>query len=1305
MKTKQPSVGRSIRPHNGRRLTHIALAVCCFAGLSNPGFAKEPTAESSLLTNKDIPRTAALTLGEGGRWSTPEDWPLIAVHAALMPDGKVLAWDATPDDFDGDPHTRGTSSTRATLWDPINNTHQPANSTTQYDLFCAGSAHLPNGSLLFSGGDSGAGGANGPDAGSSTFNPFNATWSRESNLVTRRWYASVAALPSGEMLTWGGSFIGNNAMGEVYGTDGVWRPLTARPTYSIGGDYQWLQTTPNGKVAHLGPSNSMGFIDTEANLFDGGKNRDAIWRGYGSYAVYTNGKALVAGGGSSTRDSVVVDLNTLSTQSTGDMNIGRRQHNLTILADGTVMASGGNNTGAGLVDMNGAVYDTESWDPATGQWSKLAPMAINRQYHSIALLLADGRVLSAGGGYCGTCTQVGYKEQNAEVYSPPYLFNADGTAADRPVIQQAPTSIGYGQPFQLTVSAAQVQKLHLIKLGSTTHSGNQDQRLVPLSYTSTGNGTITVTAEGPDNRNLAPPGHYMLIAVDNAGVPSVSRIIRVGNVESNLATGGTASQSSSYPGGNAEKAIDTNTNGLWSAGSVTHTNNQNQPWWQVDLGEVKAIETVELFNRSDCCSSRLNNVYVFISEEPISGSTVSQAQAQNNVQTVRFPGTVGAKTTLQVNGVGRYVRVQLGQQGILSLAEVKVLGSAPTNLALGSNATQSSNYTATADATRAVDGDTMGNHSQAPIAITRLQSQPWWQTDLGAVARLGEIVLHNRRDCCANRLSDFYVLSSEQEISGSLSNVLADPSVNAIYHPGSFSGVKSFSVDTNARYIRVQLNGSNYLQLTEVEAFAKHGASNEAPSISNPGAQQSTVNQAVSLTINASDSDGDTLRFSANNLPTGLSIDPISGIISGSASTVGTSSVTVSVSDSQAVSAVQFSWQITAETDNNTLTSGNQVSGSAALRSWTYYTIDSRATDDQLRVDLDGLSADVDLYVRAGARPSGHVDEGGTYDCGSYVGGDNPESCTLENTQATQWHIGVYGYRASNYTLEATLIDNAGGNLDTLLPLDQSTTGAVARSTWQHYKVNVPATTQEVTFVLSGMSADADMYVRRGQRPSGAVSEGGNYDCGSYVGGTTDESCVLTNTGANTYFVSVHGYRGTGYTLAVSGRDSSNTTVTALGSGSASSGSVAQGEWQYFSIDADVNSSRLTVTLDGLSNDGDLYVRSGSIPSGNPAAGANSDCISWLGSTTSESCELSNTSTTTWYIGVYGYAATDFRVTAVLHNDTRRAIDKPRVFGKGEDSKAAIEADKAAVVGGGGSTGALLLIALPLACRARRRRH
>jgi hypothetical protein len=196
-----------------------------------------------------------------------------------------------------------------------------------------------------------------------------------------------------------------------------------------------------------------------------------------------------------------------------------------VLADGSVLATGGNSSGASLVDLANGVYAAESWNPATGQWRTLAAMQITRQYHSTALLLPDGRVLSSGGGICGTCDQVGYLGKNAEIFSPPYLFAADGTLAPRPVIDSAPATSTYGAALDIaTANPASIRKVALVRLGAVTHSDNMEQRYVPLSFTA---GATSLSATGPANANIAPPGPYMLFLVDANGVPSVARMISI----------------------------------------------------------------------------------------------------------------------------------------------------------------------------------------------------------------------------------------------------------------------------------------------------------------------------------------------------------------------------------------------------------------------------------------------------------------------------------------------------------------------------------------------------------------------------------------------------------------------------------------------------------------------------------------------------------------------------------------------------------------------------------------------------------
>ncbi|MFK8079044.1 MAG: galactose oxidase-like domain-containing protein [Granulosicoccus sp.] len=465
--------------------------------------------------------------GQYGRWSDVIDWPVLAVHAALLPTGRVMAWDATPDDFDDDPHTTENYTTRVTVWDPATGDHIPTNNDTQADLFCAGSAHLWDGRVLFAGGDSGREGRNGPLSNSSVYDPWTNTWTQADSLSAPRWYSSVAALSNGEMLTFGGTY-SPRPIAEVFKFNQQWRDLPISVPFTLSGDYSWLQATSSGDVMYLGPHNSLSTLSTEASgLWSAGPERDAIpYRGYGSYALFDIDKALVVGGGDSLASSVVVDMSTQTTTPTAPLSIGRRQHNLTILADGSVLASGGNFSGADLIDLNSGALTPELWRPATGLWEPMADMPITRQYHSIALLLPDGRVLSAGGGYCGVCGDAGYHEQNAEIFSPPYLFDDNGNPAQRPELEKLPEQVNYGDSFVVrSDDAYAVKKAHLIKLGSVTHSQNQDQRLIPVSFRSQNN-TLLITA--PENREIAPPGHYLLYVIDTNGTPSVGQILQIG---------------------------------------------------------------------------------------------------------------------------------------------------------------------------------------------------------------------------------------------------------------------------------------------------------------------------------------------------------------------------------------------------------------------------------------------------------------------------------------------------------------------------------------------------------------------------------------------------------------------------------------------------------------------------------------------------------------------------------------------------------------------------------------------------------
>jgi hypothetical protein len=470
--------------------------------------------------------------GVSGRWSPVVDTTVVPVFTAVLPNGKVLIWDSVGDkpaetypahDF-----------TRAMVWNPVDDTQKRVD-LQGTNLFCAGFAHLPDGNILVAGGN-----ANAQLAGTVrtyVFDWRSETWTRGRDMAGARWYPSVTEMANGEQVIIGGG----PATAEVYQTNGVIRPLPNFTKYSAR-IYPFMISRPDTQLGLFGPTNPGYTITTTGNgAITGTAARDSINRDYGSFSTFDIGRTLVVGGGSITEDgvakrptrtAVILDATkglTPAVTTTASMSAGRRQHNATVLADGSVLVTGGMSSTAvnGLVDLNAAVTTAELWNPVTGQWTVLSAADRIRQYHSTAALLPDGRVLTGGGGICAACMSAGYLEKNVEYFSPPYLFKKDGSGepADRPVISAAPASVGIGAAFTVTsAQAASIAKVGLVGFGDVTHSVDQGQRYIPLKYTVSGT-TLTVT--GPPTGGVAPPGHYMLFVTDTAGVPSVARTVQV----------------------------------------------------------------------------------------------------------------------------------------------------------------------------------------------------------------------------------------------------------------------------------------------------------------------------------------------------------------------------------------------------------------------------------------------------------------------------------------------------------------------------------------------------------------------------------------------------------------------------------------------------------------------------------------------------------------------------------------------------------------------------------------------------------
>jgi hypothetical protein len=229
--------------------------------------------------------------------------------------------------------------------------------------------------------------------------------------------------------------------------------------------------------------------------------------------MYKPGKILIVGGGdppTATAEIIDVEATLPAWQYTAPMAYARRQHNATLLPDGTVLVTGGS-SGSGFDNKSAPIYAAEVWDPASGVWKTMASMTVYRGYHGTAVLLPDGRVFSAGGEK---------SPNNAEIFSPSYLFKGP-----RPTISASPASASYAQIIQLvTPDAASIVRITLLGIGADTHAINMNQRITILSFTKAP-GVLNVTM--PAQANLAPPGYYMLFILNKKGVPSVAKIISV----------------------------------------------------------------------------------------------------------------------------------------------------------------------------------------------------------------------------------------------------------------------------------------------------------------------------------------------------------------------------------------------------------------------------------------------------------------------------------------------------------------------------------------------------------------------------------------------------------------------------------------------------------------------------------------------------------------------------------------------------------------------------------------------------------
>jgi len=280
----------------------------------------------------------------------------------------------------------------------------------------------------------------------------------------------------------------------------------------------------------------------------------------------------------------------------------------------------------------------------------------------------------------------------------------------------------------------------------------------------------------------------------------------------------------------------------------------------------------------------------------------------------------------------------------------------------------------------------------------------------------------------------------------------------------------------------------------------------------------------------------------------------------------------------------------------------------------------------KLKSAITNLNDDADVYVRIGAVPTGSE-----YNCRSANSGTNDDECSIVLNNSSEVFITVYGYHATNYTLTVTIQDAPQINVETLTS-GTRVTGRLALHESKAYKISVKKN-QKISALLSNLSADLDLYVK-----VNSIASRDSYDFRSVNGQTKDEHYEKTFSTASEVYLTVYAYKAGSYSLVANVTNKNDVTV--LGNNAPHSDSIAQGEMTYYKI---AGSNKYTeIKLDQLTADLDLYVKVGEKPTRN-----NFDAKSSNGGTKADYSLLPvDAQHRDVYIGVYGYRAGNYRITA-----------------------------------------------------------
>ncbi len=460
-----------------------------------------------------------------GVWQAPSSWPVAGIHAFVLPTGDVLhyAYSAA----EGEPEERRyLDGSHAVVWSPKGGSFFDV--SFDGTAFCSGHSFLADGRLFVTGGLKQE---ECPTQGlveTWFLDPFTLDWSQGPDMGKSRYYPTNLTLGDGRVLILSGNndSCAINARMELFdpdkGDNGVIKAVGpgARPMRI----YPRVHLLPDGRVAHVGPEESTWVWSPRSRKWTRLDNtRLAVQRLEGSsFAIPGRPFEIMTCGGFAEQNAIPTETceridfsEPVPTWRPGpSMRYQRAHANAVLLPDGKVIMVGG---GAHDLYVN-PTFNAELYDPETDSWTVLPAQRWGRMYHSTAILLPDGRVLSAGQDeHPGSPNDSGAW---AEAYKPGYLFGA------RPKIRSAPESAALGERFEITAKGAKkVRAAVLMGLSAVTHSVDMGQRYVEVEVDRAAGKLLEVGL--PDNEDLLPLGYYMLFILNKKGRPSAAHMIQV----------------------------------------------------------------------------------------------------------------------------------------------------------------------------------------------------------------------------------------------------------------------------------------------------------------------------------------------------------------------------------------------------------------------------------------------------------------------------------------------------------------------------------------------------------------------------------------------------------------------------------------------------------------------------------------------------------------------------------------------------------------------------------------------------------